>query len=100
MGVKKILDDTNIRIIFNPGHDQMTRHEMAKKRAYLSEDGRWVVSIWNRNTDKRIVGKLGWQVRYGSYDRTETIQMLEASTFGWSEKIKVGLLPINQNNRN
>lgn len=37
-----------VRIILNPVHDRMTRFEMRRKRRYLSDGGRWVVSVWNK----------------------------------------------------
>lgn len=36
------------KIILNPVHDKMTRHEMKKKREVLSEKGRVVISVWNK----------------------------------------------------
>lgn len=35
-------------IILNPIHDRMFRPEMLRKRKFLSEDGRWIVSVWNK----------------------------------------------------
>ncbi len=36
------------KLILNPIHDKMTRHEMKKKRCYLSSKGRFVISVWNK----------------------------------------------------
>lgn len=61
-GVKYSVDDKNIHdtfglrkaipqhanIILNPIHDRMTRFEMKLKRKYLSENKRWVISVWNK----------------------------------------------------
>ena len=38
-------------IILNPIHDRMTRFEMAKKREFLSRNGRWVISVWNKGKE-------------------------------------------------
>jgi hypothetical protein len=38
----------NVNFIFNPIHDRMTRFEMKLKRQFLSENGRWVISVWNK----------------------------------------------------
>ncbi len=38
----------NVDIILNPVHDRMTRFEMKLKRQFLSEKGRWVISVWNK----------------------------------------------------
>jgi len=35
-------------IILNPIHDRMTRFEMKLKRKYLSENDRYVISVWNK----------------------------------------------------
>lgn len=37
-----------VNVILNPVHDRMTRFEMRLKRQFLSENGRWVVSVWNK----------------------------------------------------
>ena len=39
---------TGVRIILNPAHDLMTRHEMEKKRRFLSKPGRVIISVWNK----------------------------------------------------
>lgn len=36
------------KIILNPIHDRMTRYEMKIKRKFLSENDRWVISVWNK----------------------------------------------------
>ena len=38
----------DVKIILNPVHDRMTRFEMNMKRQYLSEQGRWMISVWNK----------------------------------------------------
>ena len=35
-------------VIMNPIHDRMTRFEMKLKRQFLSENNRWVISVWNK----------------------------------------------------
>ncbi len=37
-----------VQIILNPIHDRMTRFEMKLKRQFLSENNRWVISVWNK----------------------------------------------------
>jgi len=37
-----------VQILLNPIHDRMTRFEMKLKRRFLSQQGRWVVSVWNK----------------------------------------------------
>jgi len=38
----------DVNIILNPIHDRMTRFEMKLKRQFLSKNGRWVISVWNK----------------------------------------------------
>lgn len=53
---KKVKDTFGVRaaipqeanIVLNPIHDRMTRFEIKLKRKFLSENGRWVVSVWNK----------------------------------------------------
>ena len=37
-----------VNIILNPIHDRMTRFEMKLKGQFLSENSRWVISVWNK----------------------------------------------------
>lgn len=56
MDTKKVLDDfglgkslaKEVSVVLNSGHDRMTRFEMKLKRAFLSEKGRWTISVWNK----------------------------------------------------
>jgi len=49
-----------VTIVLNPIHDRMTRFEMMLKRIFLSENNRWVVSVWNKGKkDKRGVTRDG-----------------------------------------
>lgn len=43
-------------IILNPSHDRMIRFEMNIKRKFLSENNRWVISVWNKG---KIFGDKG-----------------------------------------
>jgi hypothetical protein len=58
-----------VNLILNPIHDRMTRFEMPLKRRFISEGGRWVVSVWNKGKrDKRGCTRDGsgpaWSVFY------------------------------------
>lgn len=41
------------RFVLNPIHDRMTRFEMKLKRQFLSENGRWVISVWNKGKEDK-----------------------------------------------
>lgn len=58
-----------VQIILNPIHDRMTRFEMKLKRQFLSENNRWVISVWNKgkkdkNGTIKNVKKPAWTVFY------------------------------------
>jgi hypothetical protein len=40
-------------IILNPIHDRMTRFEMKLKKKFLSENHRWVISVWNKGKEDK-----------------------------------------------
>ena len=56
IGNKNICDPCGVRaaipphveVILNPVHDKMSRFEMIMKRRFLSEGGRYVISVWNK----------------------------------------------------
>jgi hypothetical protein len=41
----------NVNLVLNPIHDRMIRFEMKLKRQFLSENNRWVVSVWNKGKE-------------------------------------------------
>ncbi len=45
---------SDVTIILNPIHDRMTRFEMDLKRKYLSENNRFVISVWNKGKEDKI----------------------------------------------
>lgn len=87
-GDKKVYDSfrlrkaitSNVTVILNPIHDRMTRFEMKLKRKFLSENNRWVVSVWNKGKqDKNGKTKDGngpaWTVFHnGEENEVSTIQ--------------------------
>lgn len=58
---KKVEDTFGLRaaipsqttVVLNPIHDRMTRFEMKLKRKFLSENGRWAISVWNKGREDR-----------------------------------------------
>lgn len=67
--IKSVRDDFGLResipkevdVILNPIHDRMTRFEMKLKRRFLSQKGRWVVSVWNKGRGRDGTGP-AWTV--------------------------------------
>lgn len=63
-----------VSVILNPIHDRMTRFEMKRKRKFLSECKRWVVSVWNRgkedkNGKARDGSGLSWTIFYDGCEK-------------------------------
>ena len=61
-------------IILNPIHDRMTRFEMKLKRSFLSENDRWIISVWNkgrkdRNGKKRDGLQPPWTVYHNGEEK-------------------------------
>jgi hypothetical protein len=68
-GFLETLHEKGIQVILNPGHTFIRRHEVPKKREALSEDNRWLLSVWNRGWHERgPQGKVPWQVFYGGHE--------------------------------
>ena len=64
----------DIKIILNPIHDRMTRFEMKLKRQFLSQNKRWVVSVWNKgkldkNGNMRDGKKPAWTIYYDGKEK-------------------------------
>lgn len=51
-GLRKAIPQ-NVNVVLNPIHDRMTRFEMKLKRQFLSENNRWVISVWNKGRQDR-----------------------------------------------
>jgi len=83
----------NVNVILNPIHDRMTRFEMKLKRQFLSQDNRWVVSVWNKGKmDKNGTVRDGnvpaWTVYYNG--KEVSIDSIEHNF----PKIEIGILNV------
>ncbi|SDP76983.1 hypothetical protein [Desulforhopalus singaporensis] len=77
--VEYILDGYDLNIIINPIHDYMIRHEMKKKRQFLSINKRYVISVWNTgkisSTGRKISEpKTPWTIFYDGNDITSSVK--------------------------
>jgi len=93
-GVRAAIPKTT-NIVLNPIHDRMTRFEMKLKRQFLSEQGRWVVSVWNKgkkdNDDKVRDGKNpAWTVYHNG--QNIVIPLIQSELPG----IEIGILEITK----
>lgn len=97
-GLRKAIPK-EVTIILNPVHDRMTRHEMNKKRAFLSQRGCWVVSVWNKG--KKFKGKTrdgknpAWTVFHNGKDCTKNMVKRVENPFKENRVgIEIGILRI------
>lgn len=89
---RKSIDDS-VKIILNPIHDRMTRFEMKLKRKFLSENGRWVISVWNKGKkDKNGKVKAERNPPWTIYHNGEEVSV---PTVENELGIEIGILNIN-----
>jgi hypothetical protein len=85
--------ESKTRLILNPIHDYMKRPEMRKQRKFYSQDGRTVISVWNKGKGKEAW--LPWTVFHDGEEWTD--QVLELDTpFGERPDIRIGLVNLDQ----
>lgn len=70
-----------VNVILNPVHDRMTRFEMKLKRQFLSENGRWVVSVWNKGKEDRSKkvrdeANPAWTVFFDNKEKTRLVKSI------------------------
>ncbi len=85
-------------IILNPVHDRMTRFEMKLKGRFLSENNRWVLTIWNKGKlDERGRTRDGtgpaWTVFHNA--ALQAVRKITNSPEIESE-IEIGIVDLNQ----
>ncbi|MBA3831222.1 MAG: hypothetical protein H0X34_04910 [Chthoniobacterales bacterium] len=69
------LDNAGVAIVLNPIHDYMRRHEMKKKRAALSANKRWVLSVWNKG--KKGETATPWTAFHDGQEATGAVQEVQ-----------------------
>ena len=85
------LRDMGVRLVLNPVHDYMSRHEMRKKRRYYSLGGRAVISVWNQG--KKRESRQPWTVYYDGADRTDAV-VEQPRPFSDRPDIRIGVLDL------
>ena len=86
------------KIILNPVHDRMSRFEMPLKRMFLSEEGRYVISLWNKGKEfgeqkkTRDGKKPAWMVCHDGADVTDQVKKIE--TVEDLDKLEIGIVQI------
>lgn len=93
-----VLNKNDIKFIINPIHDYMVRHEMKKKRAFLSFNNRYVISVWNTgkisSTGKKIAeAKVPWTVFNNGHDISDNIIEIKSVVSNCPD-IRIGVLTI------
>jgi len=93
-----ILENFGINYIFNPVHDYMIRHEMKKKRAFLSLNNRYVISVWNTGKlsskgEKIAESKIPWTVFFNGQDLTAKVNEISSVIPGIRD-IRIGVLSV------
>lgn len=84
----------SVEVILNPVHDKMARFEMMMKRRFLSQDGRWVVSIWNKGKrDKNGRVKDGSGPPWTIYHSGELKKAVTIENF---LDVQIGIVSINE----
>jgi len=89
----------DIKIILNPVHERMMRFEVKLKRRFLSEYGRWVISVWNKGkADKNGKVKNGknpaWMVFYNGEEKQ--IKPI-ANNISTQLNIEIGIIDLTLN---
>jgi hypothetical protein len=83
------LEQNQPRLILNPSHSYMRRHEMTTKRALYSE-GRTLLTVWNRGA-KPPESRRPWQAFVDGEDRTDEIDEV---AFAGTDEIRIGVFEL------
>ena len=88
------LDELGINVILNPVHDYMRRHEMMKKRQFLSRQGRTVLSVWNQGKGKGEA-HLPWAVFHDGENRIDAVKEV-LPRFPDRPDIRIGIVDLEE----
>ena len=84
------LEARGVRVVFNPLHDYMRRHEMKKKRAYYSRNQRLVITVWNMGRGRE--SSIPWTVFYNEANITTQVREVLPQIKGRLD-IRIGIVP-------
>jgi hypothetical protein len=84
------LDEMGTRLIINPIHNYMFRHEMRRKCQIMSKKGRVVLSVWNRGGKEGSEARQPWTAFSVGSDVTTKIR--EISPVPSQPGVRMGLL--------
>ena len=90
MGLQQAVEHHGMQIILNPGHDRMTRFEMPLKRQHLSQNNRWVLSVWNKGGGKPIGKSPAWEVWHNG-DKVNITDIADPQQF---KDIEIGVVDL------
>ncbi len=85
------MQDLKTRVVLNPIHDYMTRYEMKEKRQFYSQNGRTVVSVWNKGRGKE--SWLPWTAFHDGEEWTDRVHELEVP-FAERPDIRIGIVEL------
>ena len=71
----------------------MVRFEMKIKRAILSQNGRYCISVWNRGMKKANEAKIPWTAFYNGEDITYKIEEI-ANPIAEQPGVRIGVLKL------
>lgn len=90
-GFNDILKSNEIKYVFNPLHDYMTRYEMKKKRSYYSNERRAVITVWNQGKRKGEA-PVPWTFFYNGDDLSRNVHEVSPQISGRPD-IRIGIIP-------
>ena len=93
-GINKRLKRLGIEVILNGLHSYMRRHEMQKKRAYLSRQGRTVLSVWPQGRWDNEA-RLPWTVWHDGQNRTDAVREV-LPPFRDRPDIRIGVVDLSE----
>lgn len=94
LGFLKLLRSTGVNVVLNPWHTYCRRPEANWKRAALSRNKRFTLSVWNKwKSEIKGEARTPWVAFYDGKNVTEAIREIEAPVIGRPD-IRIGVIAI------